>query len=763
MKKQLRNLFRFAEFFQSKTDTKPLPIVLKTLFSILFLANLTFVNAQGPGSLFVDAGPDQTIGCATGDSADITANFLEIFETVSEQYTVTSIPYNPPFAFNGLANPLNPNIDDAWSPVDNLPFDFCFFGNLEQQFQVGSNGVLRFDVDPSDTTNGWSFTENLPNNSNPTLGEANIFTPVHDIDPSVSTTEEIGYEVLGTFPNRVLVVSYYQVPMFSGTCNSLLATHMAVFYEFSNVIEIYMQDKPVCPSWNSGNAALGIQNNDGTIAYVPPGRNTSDSPWTATNEAWQFAPQGLPTYVFEWVDEGGNVISNNPTITVSPTVSETFTARVTYTNGCNGQVVVLEDSVTVFVQSTVSVELGADQSFCDVASYEIVPTITGADPGAVTYLWSTGETTPTITITQTGIYSVEVTFEGCTVSDAVFIELNENPIFDLGQDLATCFEAPVTLDASPSNYNPADATYQWLFNGVDTGITEATFNVTAYGTYTAIVTVGLCSAQQDINITPGAAIEINLGDDFVTCFENQVILDATPTNYNPQLATFEWFLDGVVLANTQATLEVTVNGTYSVIVTIGQCSATDSIVISPSADLVVTLGENISGCTAETRTLSAVTFEDGVTYVWFKNGNLIAGENTNTITISLADVASNLSDVYRVEITKGECSGFDEVEALTLNCVISEGLSPDGSPGFNDNLDLTFLANRTGIDKLQIFNRLGAIVYESNNYTNQWVGQSDNGDKLPTGTYFYVINFSGNDSVYGKQKTGWIYINREAN
>ncbi|PJC05980.1 MAG: hypothetical protein CO068_13465, partial [Flavobacteriaceae bacterium CG_4_9_14_0_8_um_filter_34_30] len=301
MKKQLRNLFRFAEFFQSKTDTKPLPIVLKTLFSILFLANLTFVNAQGPGSLFVDAGPDQTIGCATGDSADITANFLEIFETVSEQYTVTSIPYNPPFAFNGLANPLNPNIDDAWSPVDNLPFDFCFFGNLEQQFQVGSNGVLRFDVDPSDTTNGWSFTENLPNNSNPTLGEANIFTPVHDIDPSVSTTEEIGYEVLGTFPNRVLVVSYYQVPMFSGTCNSLLATHMAVFYEFSNVIEIYMQDKPVCPSWNSGNAALGIQNNDGTIAYVPPGRNTSDSPWTATNEAWQFAPQGLPTYVFEWV------------------------------------------------------------------------------------------------------------------------------------------------------------------------------------------------------------------------------------------------------------------------------------------------------------------------------------------------------------------------------------------------------------------------------------------------------------------------------
>src|SRR5690606_8653959 len=156
------------------------------------------------------------------------------------------------------------------------------------------------------------------------LAEANVFTPVHDIDPCVgffpnctSNNEEIGYEVLGTYPNRVLVVSYYEVPLYSTSCNHLLATHMAVFYEFSNVIEIYMQDKPVCPTWNSGNAALGIQNNAGTVAYVPPGRNTSDSPWTATNEAWRFAPSGVETFVFEWLDSSGNFISNNPTITVT--------------------------------------------------------------------------------------------------------------------------------------------------------------------------------------------------------------------------------------------------------------------------------------------------------------------------------------------------------------------------------------------------------------------------------------------------------------
>lgn len=197
---------------------------IQVIFIFIFSIQLA---AQGPGSLFVDAGPDQTIECLGGGCVDLTADFLETFETASENYTVSSIPFNPPFPFDGLANQLNPNIDDAWSIVESLPFDFCFFGVLEQEFQVGSNGVLRFDIDPGDLTNGWSFSENLPNNTQDALSEANVFTPVHDIDPSASTSEEIGYEVLGTFPNRVLVVSYFEVPLFS--CTNLEATHMAVF------------------------------------------------------------------------------------------------------------------------------------------------------------------------------------------------------------------------------------------------------------------------------------------------------------------------------------------------------------------------------------------------------------------------------------------------------------------------------------------------------------------------------------------------------
>ncbi|MBT6706015.1 MAG: hypothetical protein HOB16_09030, partial [Flavobacteriaceae bacterium] len=346
------------------------PYSLLVLIFLLFFLNNNY--AQGPGSLFVDAGLDTLIPCGTGGCADITADYLEIFETFSTNYTVAPIPYspdvtsNPPFPFNGLANNMNPNQDDIWSVVETLPFDFCFFGSLEQLFQVGSNGLIRFDVGNSGDWNAWNFNEDLPNNTNPALGEGNIFTPVHDINPADSDSDEIGYEVLGTYPNRVLVVSFFSVPIYG--CSDLRETHMAVLYEFSNVIEIYIQNKHVCVNHNGGNAALGIQNNDGDIAYVPPGRNTSDSPWTASREAWRFKPDGLETFAFEWLDSTGTVIGNTDTINVCPAGgSEIFTARVTYTNTCNGDVVVLEDDVLVTISTALSIPAGIpdDLILCD--------------------------------------------------------------------------------------------------------------------------------------------------------------------------------------------------------------------------------------------------------------------------------------------------------------------------------------------------------------------------------------------------------------
>jgi hypothetical protein len=70
-----------------------------SLHSILLFFISFYSFGQGPGSLFIDAGPDIEIACGTSGCADLTANFLETFETNSGTYTVNAIDYAPPICF----------------------------------------------------------------------------------------------------------------------------------------------------------------------------------------------------------------------------------------------------------------------------------------------------------------------------------------------------------------------------------------------------------------------------------------------------------------------------------------------------------------------------------------------------------------------------------------------------------------------------------------------------------------------------------------
>ncbi len=675
MKKQLRDFFKFAKNLKNLTSTKSTKSNKNFVFLLLLMG--VVMQAQQPGFPFVDAGPDVILDCDE-PCTELTATFFDTGETTS--YEVVSIDYDPPFPFTGGTS-VSVGSDDVWSQIIPLPFDFCFYDETYTQFLIGSNGVVTFDT-TSNTPGGfcpWSFSASIPS---PSLISASINGVYMDIDPSIGGSGIINYTFFGEAPSRTLVVNFPNIPYFGGACQGLTLTSQIVFYETTNIIDVYVENRPSGCSWNSGNALIGIQNVGGTQGITPPGRNTGD--WSATEEAWRFIPNGDSNVDFVWLDGDGDIIGTTPTIEVCPSETTIFTAQATYTN-CNGDVVIETDTVTVTLGGgALSVDLGEDQSFCNVVSYEIVPTITGADPGDVSYLWSTGETTPTIIVTETGTYSLEISLDNCSATDEVFVEFNDNPEIDLGPDFETCFENPVFLDASPSNYPPENGTYLWTFNGVQMMEDTPVIEVNEFGTYTVTVSVGICISQ-------------------------------------------------------------------------------DAIVISPREDLMVSLGEAVSGCTTEPKTLTATTSEEGVTFAWFLNGNLIEGQTSNTLNITLPASPSNMPDIYSVVISKGECSGTAEVEVMALNCVISQGLSPDGSPGFNDRLDLTFLANRSGIENLQVFNRHGRVVYQQNNYVNQWAGQTDEGDILPTGTYFYVINFSTEDSVFGNQKTGWIYINRASN
>lgn len=282
-----------------------------------------------------------------GSCVTLEATYLELGETTD--YTIEQIPYNPPYQFNCLRNPVSVNVDDVWSPIINLPFNFCFYGNNYDQCLIGSNGLITFDL-VNNTPGGysaWPFSSNVPSAS---LFRNSIFGVFHDIDPSVGGT--VGWELITLNTGcRALVASWEDIPMFSSVCNSILYTGMIVLYENTNVIEVYVREKNVCPTWNDGNAIVGIQNATGTQGVAAPNRNGLDANWTVSNEAWRFVPSGAPNNFIEWFvgpTATGPVIGTSNTITVCPTSTTQYTARVTY-NLCNGRVVRRTGTTTVTV------------------------------------------------------------------------------------------------------------------------------------------------------------------------------------------------------------------------------------------------------------------------------------------------------------------------------------------------------------------------------------------------------------------------------
>ena len=110
------------------------------------------------------------------------------------------------------------------------------------------------------------------------------------------------------------------------------------------------------------------------------------------------------------------------------------------------------------------------------------------------------------------------------------------------------------------------------------------------------------------------------------------------------------------------------------------------------------------------------------------------------------------SPFFLVCLLQTGCTASEDVFVEELeSCVIPQGISPNGD-GLNETFDLSSF----DVQVLTIFNRNGVKVYEKANYLDEWHGQSLDGDELPTGTYYYVMNYQGN-----KTKAAWVYINRE--
>ena len=475
----------------------------------------------------------------------------------------------------------------------------------------------------------------------------------------------------------------------------------------------------------------------------------------------------------------------------------TFTQATGPDNGTNCEIVcdaeVLYQDVVVEEDAT-NPGFSAPIELCGIDSIDLV----ASSPYADTYQWYyqegipiDGATDPTLTVTESGNYFVEVSgdvCEGSSLSIQVIIGLGSEAVANAVDDIVTCD------DASADGFEEFDLDMQ---TATILGAQAATdFNVSYHATLQDAQTNMNALTSPYTNVTNPQTIFVRVEDAnanfcFVTSNFDLIISGPTPTATSVDIescddgtgnAAFDLaahdgnILDGqnpedytVSYYETEADAEA---GTNAIDTSTLYTSSTQTIFgrvesnisfdcySTTSFDLIVkTLPSTsftedfdyevcpnatspiIITATPNNYTASEVSIE------WYRDGGLITGENN-------LDLAVLEAGFYEIQVSFNDatqCSatvGIDVIELET--CVIPEGISPNGD-GMNDTFDLSSY----NVSKIEIFNRNGTLVYKKRNYTNEWHGQSDEGDELPVGTYFYTMEYEN-----GKQRAAWVYIQR---
>ncbi|GAA5100586.1 hypothetical protein GCM10023210_39270 [Chryseobacterium ginsengisoli] len=502
----------------------------------------------------------------------------------------------------------------------------------------------------------------------------------------------------------------------------------------------------------------------------------------------------------------GNTWSNGAT-TQSITVSTPGTYTLTYNNGtCTSDPV----STTITQGTDPNVQISGTFTFCEGFSTLLTATANGTGN---TYLWSNGATTPTITVNTSGTYTVTVTTpNGCqytksataTMDPAIFVTINVPAQLN-------CTTSQITLNGTASVYQPG-STFLWTATGggnIVSGANTLTPIVNSAGTYTLTITsstVNGCVKQGSVtvvkNITP-PIISVS-APKLSICKGESIALTAVGG------ATYTWTgLTGT--GNTQI-VSPTTTTTYTVTgIGTNGCSATTpaTITITVVPEIVSTL-QNIEICKGDKGILNAGSGPN-YTYIWNTGATsqtinvdtpgtysvtisntvcsktftatvgyivtpqikeIIYNDNLLTIVVqnqgnvpleysidggvawqayNIFNVLRNTKYSIRVRNRGATCDTTAEYYTFFMANVITPN-----SDGRNDVIDFSEIS-KYGNFEGGIFDRYGKEIFRPTTKTPIWDGKYI-GRPLPTGTYWYKLQWEDRINKKPVQLSGWILL-----
>jgi gliding motility-associated-like protein len=445
----------------------------------------------------------------------------------------------------------------------------------------------------------------------------------------------------------------------------------------------------------------------------------------------------------------------------------TYTVTVADSNGCIA-IVTAEITQPDSVQNTLSASTydGGYNVSCNGAEDGSITVIANGGIAPYSYIWSTTDTFSSINEVGAGTYNVTVTdANGCSAVSS--ITLTQPDILTAtaqGSELPCSGSGNGTIDLTVQG-GTADYTYIWS----NTQTTEDLSGL-ASGIYTVTVTdENGCTA-----VASAEVIDVNPLDLSGTIIDNPTCIDSKDgyiaANVTGGTQPYSYLWSTGATTNAIDSLD---NGNFILTVTDANgCSVVSNYTIAgPICNLPPVAVQDIASITCESTVDIAVldndSDPDGDNFFIRNiisnptNGTVVVNTD-GTVTYTPAEDFVGLdSFIYEIcddAVSTPFCDTatvYITVLACRPNVFIPNGFSPNGD-GYNDYWEIIDITNYPKAEVL-IFNRWGNKVYEASPYQNDWNGVNMDGEGLPDGTYYYIINLNDDDNtVY----TGYVVINR---
>ncbi len=306
--------------------------------------------------------------------------------------------------------------------------------------------------------------------------------------------------------------------------------------------------------------------------------------------------------------------------------------------------------------------------------------------------------------TTPGLYTdVFIASNGC--DSTIFTTLNYNQPTLYEQTATIC--QGTTFSAGGNTYNTSGVYYDTLVgaNGCDSIVTTNLFvETTLYSSMMQSICYGSSyNFNGNTLTTTGTYIDtvpaVGGCDSVVTLFLN--VDPLITSSFAATICSGQSYSHG--------TQVLTTTGQYpETFTTVGGCDSVVTLYLTVTAQIDTTISAEI--CEGETYNLGSQII------------------STSGIYYDSLSTAGGCDSIVRLELSVLDCEALFE---------ISNVCTPNDD-GKNDTWRVSDLSQIEGCT-VQIFNRWGHKLYETTEYQNEWAGETQDGEALPDGVYYYVI------------------------